>query len=215
MEVDAQVSQLEQALIEQAQIFAREQRERAESGKARILNEMSEKLRLAEAREIQAAKSQAEKQLRCQVQAAETRLAAELDRLRWALTQATLSGVKQSFQELVGDEVRYLALLEQWLAAAAQSLPRGALIVEVRPLDQVLVAAAWQGMKARAAPGREISLTTHGLPSVGGLLVRLADNRARLDQTFEARLSRLADELARVLMEHLFASAPDLSVLAR
>ena len=47
----------------------------------------------------------------------------------------------------------------------------------------------------------------------GGLRVRLADDRARLDQTFEARQARLADELARVAMERLFASAPDLGTL--
>jgi hypothetical protein len=39
--------------------------------------------------------------VRRQSQAAETRLAAELDRLRWALTESTLSGVKLAFQELV------------------------------------------------------------------------------------------------------------------
>jgi hypothetical protein len=43
--------------------------------------------------------------------------------------------------------------------------------------------------------------------------IRLADNRARVDQTFEARQTRLADELARVAMEQLFASAPDLDSL--
>jgi hypothetical protein len=41
----------------------------------------------------------------------------------------------------------------------------------------------------------------------------MADNRAQMDQTFEARQSRLADELARVAMERLFASAPDLGTL--
>jgi hypothetical protein len=41
----------------------------------------------------------------------------------------------------------------------------------------------------------------------------MADGRAQLDQTFEARQARLADELARVAMERLFASAPDLGTL--
>jgi hypothetical protein len=43
--------------------------------------------------------------------------------------------------------------------------------------------------------------------------VRLADSRAQLDQTFEARQERLAEELARVAMERLFASTPDLGML--
>lgn len=213
MEADAQVLQLEQALIRQAESLAREQRERAESGKARILNEASEKIRLAEEREVLSAKAEAERIVRRQTQAAETRLAAELDRLRWALTESCLSGVKLAFQELVMDDARYLAVLEQWLAAAVQALPEGDLVAEVRAADQPRVAPAWKDMVARAAPGRKVELATHGLISEGGLRVRLADSRAQLDQTFEARQSRLADELARVAMERLFASAPDLGTL--
>lgn len=213
MEADAQVTQLEQALIRQAETLAREQRERAESGKARILNEAAEKIHLAEEREVLAAKAEAEKHIRRQTQAAETRLAAELDRLRWALTEATLSGVQMAFQELVDDDERYLAVLEQWLAAAAQALPAGDMVAEVRPADQARLAMEWPEMVARAAPGRQVQLAVHGRISEGGICVRLADNRAQLDQTFEARQSRLADDLARVAMERLFASAPDLGTL--
>lgn len=213
MDTDAQVTQLEQALIRQAESLAREQRERAESGKARILNEASEKIRLAEEREVMAAKVEAEKHVRRQAQAAETRLAAELDRLRWALTEATLSGVQMAFQELVDDDERYLEVLEQWLAAAAKDLPAGDLVAEVRPADQPRLARDWARIIERAAPGRKVELSALSQISEGGISVRLADNRARLDQTFEARQSRLADELARVAMERLFASAPDLGTL--
>ncbi|MDP2431011.1 MAG: V-type ATP synthase subunit E family protein [Pseudomonadota bacterium] len=213
MDTDAQVTQLEQALIRQAESLAREQRERAESGKARILNEVSDKIRLAEEREVMAAKVEAEKHVRRQAQAAETRLAAELDRLRWALTEATLSGVQMAFQELVDDDERYLEVLEQWLAAAAKDLPPGDLVAEVRPADQPRLARDWAQISERAAPGRKVELSVHSQISEGGIRVRLADNRARYDQTFEARQSRQADELARVAMERLFASAPDLGTL--
>lgn len=209
MEADAQVSQLEQALLQQAETQAREALQNAESARARILAESAEKLKLAGEREVLAAKVEAERLVRRQTQAAETRLAAELDRTRWALTEATLVGVKTAFQQLVQDEVRYLVVLEAWLAAAAQTLPPGDLVAEVRPEDENRLAPQWAEMAARAAPGRAVTLAVHG-PSVGGIRVRLADNRARLDQTFEARLARLADELARVAMEHLFASASGL-----
>lgn len=174
---------------------------------------MSEKLRLAEEREVMAAKAEAEKIVRRHTQAAETRLAAELDRLRWALTEATLSGVKLAFQELVDDDARYVPVLEQWLAAAVQALPSGDLVAEVRAADQPRVARVWADMVARAASGRTVALISHGMISEGGIRVRLDDNRAQLDQTFEARQARLADELARVAMERLFASAPDLGTL--
>ncbi len=212
MDTDTQVTQLEAALLRQAETLAREQHQNAEVVRARILAESADKLKLAEEREVLAAKAEAERMVRRQSQAAETRLASELDRLRWALTEATLSGVKLAFQELVDDE-SYLGVLEQWLAAAAQALPPGDLVVEARPEDEKRLAPGWSERVARAAPGRKVVLISHGHPSEGGIRVRMADDRAQLDQTFEARQSRLADELARVAMERLFASAPDLGTL--
>ena len=213
MDAEVQVTQLEQALIRQAETLAREQRHNAEAAKARILSESAERLKLAEDREVLAAKAEAERHVRRHIQAAETRLAAELDRLRWALTEATLASVKLAFQELVDDDARYLAVLEELLAAAVAALPEGDLVAEVRGSDQPRVAPAWNDMVARVAPARSITLATHGQVSEGGIRVRLADNRAQLDQTFEARQSRLAEELARVVMERLFASTPDLGTL--
>lgn len=215
MEADAQVSQLEQALLRQAETLAREQRQNADSAKARILKEATERLQLAEQHEILAAKAEAERMVRRQLQAAETRLAAELDRLRWALTESALSGVRTAFQALVSDTPRYLEAVETWLAAAAQALPPGELVAEARAADQQRLASVWAELAARAAPGRKVVLGVLQGSSEGGIRVRLVDNRAQLDQTFEARQSRLADDLARVAMERLFASAPDLSVLAR
>jgi V/A-type H+-transporting ATPase subunit E len=215
MEADAQVAQLELALLQQAETLAREQLQNAESARGRILAESAEKLRLAKEREILTARVEAERWVRRHSQAAETRMAAELDRLRWALTEAALAEVKTAFAALVRDEARYLAVLESWLAAAAQALPPGDLVAEVRPDDEKRLAPRWYEMAARAAPGRTVTLSLLGQPSEGGLRVRLVDARAQLDQTFEARQARLADELARVAMERLFASAPDLGMLIR
>ena len=213
MEADSQVSQLEQALIQQAGTLAREALQNAESARARILAESADKLKLAEDREVLVAKVEADRLVRRQTQAAETRLSAELDRLRWALTESVLSELRTAFRILVQDEARYLGVLEAWLAAAAEALPVGELLAEVRPEDEKRLLPVWNDMTARAAPGRVVKLVSHSQPSEGGIRVRLADNRAQLDQTFEARQARLADELARVAMERLFASAPDLGTL--
>ena len=215
MEAEAQVSQLEAALLRQAESLAREQRQSAELARMRIMKESSERLKLAEERAVSAAKSEAERMVRRQVQAVETRLAADLDRLRWALTEATLCGVRLAFQELVADDRRYFPLLERWLAKAVEELPPGALVAEVRPADQPRLLASWAEIAERAAPGRPITLSVHSQISAGGIRVRLANNRARIDQTFEARQERLADELARVAMERLFASTPDLGSLGQ
>lgn len=217
MDADAsqfsQVSQLEAALMQQAEGLAREQLEHARVARARIQAEMAEKLRVEEEREILEVKAEAERLVRRQTQAAETRLAGELDRLRWALTEATLSQVRLEFQDLADDDVRYLPVLEDWLAAAARELPPGDLVVEVRPQDQARLAPVWEAMCDRAAPGRDVAQAVLADESLGGLRVRLADGRAQYDQTFEARQARLAHELARVVMERLFASAPDLGTL--
>lgn len=213
MESDAQISQLEHALQEQAETLARELMRNAESARARILAESADKLKLARDHEVLSAKIGAERLVRQQTQAAETRLAAELDRVRWALTESALSEVRLAFRKLVQDDARYPAVLEAWLAAAAQALPPGDLVAEVRPEDEKRLAPDWDALSTRAAPGRTVRLASHGQPSEGGIRVRLADDRAQVDQTFEARQARLADELARVTMEHLFASAPDLGTL--
>src|SRR5574340_461695 len=175
MEPDVQVSQLEQALLQQAGTLARELLQNAEAARRRIVDESAEKLRLAGEHEVLAAKVEAERLVRRQTQAAETRLAADLDRLRWALTESALSEVKAAFRQLEQDEARYLRMLEAWLAAAARALPPGDLVAEVRPEDAKRLRPAWDAMLARAAP--------------------------------------LADELARVVMDRLFASAPDLGTL--
>lgn len=204
MDADAQVSQLEAALLHQAETLVREQHQNTETTRARILQEAAESLKLAEEHEVAAARTEAERKVLRHVQAAETRFAADLDRLRWALTEATLAGMHQAFQQLVDDDQRYLGVLETWLADAAQSLSAGDLVAEVRPADQPRLAADWKNIVTRAAPGRRIELHTHNQISAGGILVRLADNRAQINHSFEGRRSRLADELARVAMERLF-----------
>jgi vacuolar-type H+-ATPase subunit E/Vma4 len=213
MDADAQVSQLEDALIRQAETLAREQRQNAESAKARILKDGADRLKQAADREASAARDEAERLTRRQVQAAEFRMAAELDRLRWALTEDILSGIELAFRDLVKDDRRYLDLLEGWLAGAARTLPAGDLVAEVRALDQPRLEPVWAEMVERAAPGRKVELRSHEDISEGGIRVMLADRRAQVDQTFEARRSRLTDDLAREAMEHLFASTPDLGVL--
>jgi hypothetical protein len=122
MEADVQVAQLEQALLQQAGTLARELLQNAESARARMLAESAEKLKLAGEHEVLGAKVEAERLVRRQGQAAETRLAAELDRLRWALTESALAEVKMAFRNLVQDETRYLDVLEAWLAAAAPAI---------------------------------------------------------------------------------------------
>jgi hypothetical protein len=96
--------------------------------------------------------------------------------------------------------------------------PRGRLPAAIwwrksRGSDQHRLAPVWAEL-SRARGARSKGRTAQPQPAKRGRHPgAIADNRAQLDQTFEARQSRMADELARVAMERLFASAPDLGTL--
>ena len=211
--MDLQVSQLEQALIRQAESLAREHLRNAEAARNRIRTEVEERIKLREEREVLAAKAEAERRVRRRTQAAETRLAADLDRLRWALTESVLAQMRERLRELVKDTPRYEAALIGLLRAAVAQLPDGDLVAEVNASDYARLANRWPAIAAEVAPGRQLTLALLERPSEGGVRVRLADNRAQINQTFEARQERLADDLAQMVMERLFASAPDLGTL--
>ncbi|MDR3394586.1 MAG: V-type ATP synthase subunit E family protein [Parasulfuritortus sp.] len=213
MDNDRQISQLEKALLDQAESLARERLQNAEAARERIAKESAERIEQAEARERQSARAEADKLVRRKVQAAEGRLTAELDRLRWALTEAALSNVRLALVDLTRDHARYLTVLEGYLAAAVGRLPQGDLVAEVNNADLNLLTPIWDDLSRRVAPGRRIELISHGRDSLGGICLRLADNRARLDQTFEARQERLAETLAGAVMERMFAGPPELGGL--
>ena len=213
METESQVSQLEQALIRQAETLAREQHKNVEAARQRIRLELEAKLKLREEKEILSAKSEAERMVRRRIQAAETQLAAELDRLRWALTESVLAQVRIAFQEVVMDWPRYKASLLAMIQAAVDRLPQGDVVVEVSARDFNRLVPEWSDLVAQIASRRKMELATLARESDGGARVRLKDERAQLDQTFEARQERLAEESARLVMERLFASTPDLGKL--
>lgn len=213
METELQVSQLEQALLRQAEGLAREALKNAEEARIRILRETEERIKQREEQEIHAARVEAERRARRRLQAAETKRAAEFDRLRWVLTQSVIAQVQNALPELVQDMDRYRPVLAGMLAEAARQLPPGDLVAEVNAVDYERLKPGWADFAAAAAPGRKVELGVLPHASVGGLLVRLADNRARVDQTFEARQERLRDQMAQVVMERLFANAPDLGTL--
>jgi len=213
MDNDTQINQLEKALLDQAESLARERLQNAEATRDSILRESAECIAQAEARERLSARAEADGLVRRKVQAAEGQLTAELDRLRWALTEAVLSNVRLALVDLTRDHDRYLAVLEKFLTTAARRLPPGDLVAEVNNADLNLLAPMWDELTRRAAPGRRVELAGHGRESLGGVSVRLADNRARLDQTFEARMERQAEAMASAIMTQMFAGPPELGGL--
>jgi vacuolar-type H+-ATPase subunit E/Vma4 len=213
MDNDSQINQLEKALLDQAESLARERLQNAAATRDSILRESSGRIEQAEVKERLSARAEADGLVRRKAQAAEGRLTAELDRLRWALTEAVLSNVRLALVDMTRDHDRYLVMLEKFIATAARRLPPGDLVAEVNSTDLNLLGPVWADLAGRAAPGRRVDLAGHGHESLGGVSVRLANNRARLDQTFEARLERQGEAMAGAIMTQMFAGPPELGGL--
>lgn len=207
------VGDLETALLVRAQNLAEEYLKAGHTARDRIVEETNSRLRLREEREILAAKARAERLYRQRVQAAEIGLQAELDRLRWMLVQSAVAGLKDRLAAIAGDEARYLPLLRQYLAGGIAAIESDDLSASFNNTDRERLAAGWNDLCRKLAPGKRIALAGEPLDCVGGVLVRNAEGTVRVDNTFEGRIERMQEELYRTVTERLFASAAAMGAL--
>ena len=213
MNADEQVGALEQAIRERAQALADEHLAQAERARQRIHRDSEERLRLLEERETLLAQSRAEREYRRRVQAAEIRMQAELDRLRWGLVEGVMDGLRQRLEDLRRDDDRYLPLFRAYLAEAAAALERDELEARVSDQDHARIRKHWEDIVAEAAGGKDIVLSDEPCACGGGVLVRSRDGRISVDNTFEGRMERMRDELHRVALERLFPAAGHMGAL--
>jgi V/A-type H+-transporting ATPase subunit E len=214
MTQEAQVRELESALLARAKSLAEEHVRAAKAARERIVAQYNDKLRLREEKEVLAAKQMSEKQYKRKVQAAEIRAQGELDRLRWNLVQAVMDQVKQRFVAMTRNDEEYLAWLRTHLATAGEALA-GDLLVCLNATDQKRLEPRLAELFRQALPGRRVSLATDTCSASGGFVVETENRRMRVDETLEGRMERLQNEMHRAIMEHLFASVPDMGALLR
>jgi len=207
------VAQLERALLDRARDLVREHLDKAASERARILNEVSQRLRLAEEREILKAKADAERLFRRRVQAAEIRMQGELDRLRWTLVESVLASVRAELAKIVADREAYARVLASYLAAGATVIGERSVVAELSPRDRERFGPDWAAFAANAVPDVHVELAEGAHSASGGVIVRTTSNRVRVDNTFEGRLDRLADALSRAVLERLFAAVPHMETV--
>ncbi|CAK0757594.1 V-type ATP synthase subunit E [Gammaproteobacteria bacterium] len=198
------VEELERALLARAQALAGEYLERARRSRDRVLNEENERLRLREEREAMMAKALGERVYRRQVQQAELLRHEELDRLRWILIRGVMDVLPERLARLANDEDRYLQILGRFLADAARAIERDDLVCELNVTDLQRLRTRWDAFALAAVPERHITLHLQPRFCNGGLLLRTADDRIRVDNTFEGRLARMEERLERVIREQLF-----------
>jgi V/A-type H+-transporting ATPase subunit E len=195
---------LEGLLAAQAMALADQHLHKAQEANEQIKQELQAKLRKLEEGEEQRHQMEAERLCRQIIQASKLRIDSEHDRLRWALAQDVLHAVNQRLEQLTQDEPRYHAVLQGYLAEAAQAMPEGELVAELNPRDLDALRPQWERIAAQAAPGRKVELAPLADHASGGMRVRSADGRLRVDNTFEGRLARLQDEVLGVVMDRLF-----------
>lgn len=213
MNPDAQVRNLEHALLARARDLVREHLEKAASERERILAEVAQRLRLREEREILAAKADAERAFRRRVQAAEIRMQGELDRLRWTLVQTVLGAVRAELVRVADDERVYLPVLAEYLRAAAGHIEGDTLVADLNTRDRERFGARWDAFAAEAVPAKRVSLSAVAIAASGGVIVRTPDNQVRVDNTFEGRIDRLEETVHAAILERLFAAVPHMETV--
>lgn len=212
MNQDEQARELINSLFARARSLAHEHLSNAQNARSRIVSEANDRLRLKEEREILSAKALAERTFQRRVQAAEVRLQGEIDRLRWTLVQGVVGEARARFIAFAAEDGPYREWVSRRMREAAARLPEGRLVARMNAEDRARIAHAW-GSVVDAAPGRTVALSPESLGVAAGFMLYTEDGRIRVDETLEGRLERLEAELHRTVMQHLFASVPDMGAL--
>ncbi len=208
-----QVKELEEAILRRANHLAEEYRQRAERSRDNILRDSSERLTLREDREVLLAKAIADRTYRRRVQSNELKLQKEMDLLRWNLVQGVLQNLDERLRAFTQQEDEYLALLQAYLKAGAAEIERDDLVAEVNAEDLRRLRSRWDDIARQAAPDKTIRLAEKPMEGLGGIRLSSADNRIRVDHSFEGRRERLGHQLHQIIIERLLPSTTDNSVI--
>lgn len=204
-----QVEELERALMARAERLASAYREMTQRSRDTILREAAERLRLREQREESIARSLGERAFRQQVQASELKMQSHLDRVRWNLVTDVEGRLRERLQTFMADEVAYSQTLEQFLIQAVAEIEAEQLVVEVNAQDHQRLAPQWEAFAHRISPDKQLHLAEHPISCLGGARVASADQRIRVDNTFEGRLERLRARIQQVILERLLPGGLD------
>lgn len=201
---------LEGLLHAQAMSLAQRHLEKGREASEQITRDMQAKLRQLAAGEELRFQIEAEQLCRQIMQASRLRTDAELDRLRWTLTQGVLAEVRARLAKLAEDPKKYQRVLRSYLAEAASVIPGDTLTAELRPEDIERLRPTSDSLVEEAAPGRRVTLSPLSDPASGGMRVRNEDGSLRVDNTFEGRMARMENEVLAAIMDTLFPTGSNI-----
>ena len=205
MKQDAVINNLEKALLDRAEKLAKEYLSRAERARLHVIEDAQERLHLREQREVLTAQADSERQYRRRIQANELQLQGKLDQIRWSLIQSIIQELPGELEKLAAETKNYHPLLQQLILKAADSIESDHLVAEFNQRDLDHLKDNWETFIKEMGHNKTIELSMTPHQCTGGVLVRSHDNRIRIDNTFEGRISRFSKSLQQVITEQLFA----------
>lgn len=208
MTEEQQLAALEEAILARARSLADEIGAKAARQRDELLRTANERINLMEQREILAAKANAERLFRRQVQASELQLQQRLEELRWHLVLEQEQQLGVRFRQFCNERDAYLAWLKQLLIQGLEHLPGAGVVVEVNEEDLHWLQPLWHDLQSALKDGERLQLATRPCRGSGGLLLTDAEGRTRLDNRFEGLLARQRETIVRTLQQHLFLNLP-------
>jgi V/A-type H+/Na+-transporting ATPase subunit E len=203
-----QVLELEQAILARAQQLADQYAGQAQKMRDTILREAEQRLRQREQREEAIARELGERHYRQRVQAAELKLQSNLDRMRWNLVRRVEDRLAERMQALIENEAAYLEHLRALLRVSAEEFESDSITVHCNAEDRERLQAHWAEIEAEL-PGKKLRLDAEPIETLGGVLLKSADRRIRVNNTFEGRMARLRLRLQQAILERLLPASPE------
>lgn len=204
-----QVLELEQAILTRAEQLAGQYAEQAQRTRDTILREANERLRQREQYEETQARALGDRNYRQRVQAAEIKLQSQLDRMRWNLVRRVEDRLAERMEHFISNHPQeYLDYLKGLLLTAGEQFESEAITVRCNSEDHARLKTQWDAIPT-AFTGKTLTLDAKPIQTLSGLLLISADQRIRVDNTFEGRMARLRPRLQQVILERLLPASAE------
>jgi len=205
MSSSLKVEDLEKSLMQRADDLAKEYLQRAQRSHDHFISDENERLHLREEKEVMAAKMQAESLYRSQVQSSELKVQKKLDQLRWKLIKQVIEQVKEQSLQLSKDKEKYRQLLIDFIRHSVDLIDDNNLIIELNKQDYQFFIPQWSKILEQVDSTKNITYSKQFHHMSGGIMIYDQSRSIRIDNTFEGRLERLADNIHQLVAEHFFS----------
>lgn len=204
---DSQVKALQEAIVERATVLANEHVHQGNMTRNKIMEDIREKIKLMEQKELLSAKVHADREYQRLVQASELRIHAELDRNRWGLVQSVMNNVVQSLDELHKNKDAYKSIFRTLLSRGTSAMACHKITAFINSEDLAEFGDNWDEIIRECCDeGVVVTLSHQACSCSGGLKLMSSDEDVMVDYTFEGIIERRDAELQLLIFERLFST---------